>query len=115
MGLLEQLFVGTAGAARAIKCNEVRREAIERGCEHRHTKGKCGPLPKDLYDKGSKYLCGYRAKWGYDWGCDPNFVSKPLFGKGLCEKWTRKDKKTKKTKKNTTGGRRRTVRGSRRK
>lgn len=76
----------------------MRREAIEEGCRQRYTKGKCGPMPEKMYKNASDWLCGWRTKAAYEWGCDPNFVSKPLFGKGLCAKWTeraaaRKNKK----------------------
>ncbi len=87
--------IGGIGYVRAMKCSAMRREAIEEGCRQRHTKGKCGPIPEKMYKNASEWLCGWRTKAAYDWGCDPNFVSKPIFGKPLCAKWERKTKKNK--------------------
>jgi hypothetical protein len=78
------------GVARAMKCSQFRREAIEQGCEDLHTKGRCSvEPPKELYVRASDWLCGYRVKSGYKQGCSPTYRSRPLFGKPLCTKWRR--------------------------
>lgn len=90
---VEKAAVKAAIVARMMLCQKYYRAAVEEGCKQRHTRKKCPPttpVAKDLFTKASRALCGYKVTRGYDWGCDPNFKSNPLFGKPLCARWTKK-------------------------
>jgi len=72
------------GIVRRMECQKFRRAAITQCCADRAA-GKCKKdPPKDLYKDASKWLCGYMVTRCYGQGCDPKYVSRPLFGKPLC-------------------------------
>lgn len=95
--------VKAAIVGRMMLCQKYYRAAVEEGCKQRHTRKKCPPttpVSKDLFKKASFALCGYKVTRGYNWGCDPNFKSNPLFGKPLCARWAKKGGR--RTRKRTT-------------